>query len=81
MMVIMHTTVTSRGQVSIPADVRKKLVIGPGTRLAWMVEGATVRVIPIPADAVKAFRGSGKKGMVRQLLQDRKKDRKRENGS
>ena len=77
----MHTKVTKRGQVSIPSDVRKKLHIGPDTRLEWMIEGATVRVIPLPADAIEAFRGSGKRGIVRRLLQERRKDRKRENGS
>jgi AbrB family looped-hinge helix DNA binding protein len=77
----MHTKVTKRGQVSIPSIVRKKLHIGPDARLAWMVEGDTARVVPLPADAIKAFRGSGKKGMVRRLLQDRRTDRRRENGS
>ena len=77
----MHTKVTKRGQVSIPSAIRKKLHIGPDTRLEWLVEGDSVRVISLPADAIKAFRGSGKKGMVRRLLQDRRKDRKQENGS
>jgi AbrB family looped-hinge helix DNA binding protein len=77
----MHTKVSKRGQVSIPSDVRKKLQIGPNTRLEWIIEGATARVLPLPEDAIKAFRGSGKKGLVRRLLQDRKKDRKRENES
>jgi AbrB family looped-hinge helix DNA binding protein len=77
----MHTKVTKRGQVSIPSEVRKKLQIGADTRLAWMIEGDTVRVVPLPADAIKAFRGSGNKGLVRQLLRDRKTDQKRENGS
>jgi AbrB family looped-hinge helix DNA binding protein len=77
----MHTKVTKRGQVSIPSIVRKKLHIGPDARLAWMVEGDTARIVPLPADAIKAFRGSGKKGMVRRLLQDRRKDRRQENGS
>ena len=63
--VSVRTTVTKRGQVSVPAEVRKKLQIGPSTELEWVVEGATVRVIPLPVDPVKAFRGSGKKGNFR----------------
>ena len=35
--------------------------MGPDTTLEWVVEGATARVIPLPADPLKAFRGSGKK--------------------
>jgi len=73
----MHTKVTKRGQVSVPSQVRKKLKIGPDTQLEWVVEGATVRVIPLPSDPVRAFRGSGKKGTVKQLLRDRRQDRQR----
>ena len=76
----MRTKVTKRGQVSVPSEVRRKLGIKPDTQLEWLIEGATVRVIPLPADPVAAFRGSGKGGSVRQLLIERRKDRKRENG-
>jgi AbrB family looped-hinge helix DNA binding protein len=31
----MITTVTERGQVSIPADVRKRMRLEPGRRLVW----------------------------------------------
>jgi AbrB family looped-hinge helix DNA binding protein len=74
----MKTKVTKRGQVSVPARVRKQLHIGPDTTLEWVVEGATARVIPVPADPVRAFRGSGKKGMVKRLLKDRRQDREKE---
>ncbi len=77
----MRTKVTKRGQVSVPSQVRKKLKIGPDTQLEWVVEGATVRVIPLPSDPVRAFRGSGKKGMVKRLLRDRRQDRQREDAS
>ncbi|MBI2988900.1 MAG: AbrB/MazE/SpoVT family DNA-binding domain-containing protein [Deltaproteobacteria bacterium] len=77
----MRTKVTKRGQVSVPSQVRKKLKIGPDTELEWMVEGATVRVIPLPSDPIRAFRGSGKKGMVKRLLRDRRRDRHREDAS
>jgi AbrB family looped-hinge helix DNA binding protein len=75
----MRTKVTKRGQVSVPSKVRKKLQIGPNSTLEWVVEGNTARVIPLPADPVKAFRGSGKKGMVNRLLKDRARDRRAEN--
>jgi AbrB family looped-hinge helix DNA binding protein len=77
-MSIMLTKVTKRGQVSVPADVRKKLQIGPDTRLQWIVEGSTARVIPLPADPLKAFRGSGRKGLVKILLNDRRSDWRQE---
>ena len=74
----MRTKVTKRGQVSVPSKVRKKLQIGPNSTLEWVVEGNTARVIPLTADPVKAFRGSGKKGMVKRLLKDRARDRRAE---
>jgi len=74
----MRTKLTKRGQVSVPSQVRKKLKITPETELEWVVEGNSVRVIPIPPDPVKAFRGSGKKGMLRRLLKERRRDRDRE---
>ena len=76
----MRTRVTKRGQVSVPSEVRKQLHIGPDTTLEWVVEGATARVIPLPADPVRAFRGSGRKGMVKRLLEERRRERRRENG-
>jgi len=45
------------------------------------VEGATARVIPVPADPIRAFRGSGKKDLVKQLLKERRRDRQREDAS
>jgi AbrB family looped-hinge helix DNA binding protein len=77
----MKTKVTKRGQVSVPSGVRKQLHIGPNVTLEWIVEGATARVIPVPADPVKAFRGSGKKGLAKQLLKDRRRDRQKEDAS
>jgi AbrB family looped-hinge helix DNA binding protein len=74
----MRTTISKRGQIAVPASIRKQLGIGPETVLEWIIEGKTARVIPIPSDPVKAFRGSGKKGMVKQLLKERRQDRERE---
>ena len=74
----MRTKVTTRGQVSIPSAVRKKLQIEPETVLEWIVEGNAARVVPIPRDPIAALRGSGKKGDVRRLLADRRRDRRRD---
>jgi bifunctional DNA-binding transcriptional regulator/antitoxin component of YhaV-PrlF toxin-antitoxin module len=61
--------------VSIPSAVRRRLQIKPATTLEWVIEGNTVRVIPIPEDPVAALRGAGKKGETRRLLEDRRRDR------
>jgi antitoxin PrlF len=43
-----HSTVTRKGQTTIPGKVRKALEIKPGDRLEYVVEGdhATIRVHP-----------------------------------
>jgi hypothetical protein len=50
------------GQVSIPAPIRRQLRITADTTVEWIVEGSTVRVIPLPDDPLAAFRGSGRGG-------------------
>jgi bifunctional DNA-binding transcriptional regulator/antitoxin component of YhaV-PrlF toxin-antitoxin module len=62
-----------------PAPIRRQLHIEPDTTLEWIVEGNTVRVIPLPADPLAAFRGSGKRkgGTQKELLKDRRRDRAR----
>lgn len=34
-MPVVHSKLTSQGQVSVPASVRRKLGVGPGAVLAW----------------------------------------------
>jgi len=45
---MLHSTVTSKGQTTIPEKIRKALGIKPGDRLEYAVEGelATIRVHP-----------------------------------
>ncbi|HXB67484.1 MAG TPA: AbrB/MazE/SpoVT family DNA-binding domain-containing protein [Candidatus Acidoferrales bacterium] len=39
-----HSKVTSQGQISVPAEVRQKLGIGPGSVLEWNEEGENIVV-------------------------------------
>ena len=74
----MRTKMSKRGQISIPSHVRKELHIRPNTTVEWIIEGATARMIPVPDDPIRAFRGSGKRGLVKKLLKERRRDRQRE---
>jgi antitoxin PrlF len=38
-MVVARSRVTKQGQISVPAEVRKKLGAGPGSVLEWKEEG------------------------------------------
>ncbi len=43
-MVIAQSKLTAQGQISVPAEVRKKLGVGPGSVLEWDEEGEKVVV-------------------------------------
>ena len=70
----MRSTITSRGQTVIPAAIRNRFKLGPADRLEWIVENGSIRVIPVPADPVAAFRGRGRGGSTERLLEDRRTD-------
>jgi bifunctional DNA-binding transcriptional regulator/antitoxin component of YhaV-PrlF toxin-antitoxin module len=72
----MRTTVTSRGQTVVPAKIRKDHQIRPHMQLEWIDDGETIRVVPIPADAVRAAKGTSK-GLHRRLLKEREWERRR----
>jgi antitoxin PrlF len=43
-MALAHSRVTAQGQVSVPAKVRQRLGVGPGSVLEWDEEGDRVVV-------------------------------------
>ena len=43
-MAIAHSKLTAQGQISVPAKVRRKLGIGPGSVLEWDDDGEQVVV-------------------------------------
>ena len=43
-MALARSKVTTQGQISIPADVRQRLGIGPGSVLEWEEEGGKMIV-------------------------------------
>ena len=43
-MALAHSKVTSQGQISVPADIRRKLGIGPGSILEWDEDGGQIVV-------------------------------------
>ena len=43
-MALARSKLTAQGQISVPAEVRRKLGIGPGSILEWDEEGETIVV-------------------------------------
>jgi antitoxin PrlF len=43
-MAIAHSRVTAQGQISVPAEVRKKLGVGPGSVIEWDQVGRRIVV-------------------------------------
>ena len=75
----MQTTITKRWQTVIPAPIRKQLRIKEGDALVWIYDGKSVRVVHVPADPIKALRGSGKgERLTQKLLVSRNEDRQLE---
>lgn len=73
-----ETVVTKRGQTAIPAVIRKRHHLKAGDRLAWLDDGETLRVVPVPSDSLSALRGAGRgEGLVGRLHSRRSEDRER----
>lgn len=78
----MHSTVTSKGQTTIPGKIRKALRIKPGDRLQYELagDGATIRVHP-GASALKGALASKKgRGMTFARIRDAASERARAQG-
>lgn len=74
----MRSTLTQRGQTVVPAAIRKHFSLSPADGLEWIIEGESLRVSPVRADPIMAFRGRGKGGATQRLLAERRADSQRE---
>jgi antitoxin PrlF len=43
-MALAHSKLTAQGQISVPAEVRRRLGVGPGSVLEWAEDGEQVVV-------------------------------------
>jgi AbrB family looped-hinge helix DNA binding protein len=68
----------AKGQIVIPAEMRKKYHIDPGTEMQIMEYGGIIYLIPPVADPVKAAQGSlpSRPSLAGQLLRERRSDYK-----
>jgi antitoxin PrlF len=72
-MTIAQSRITSQGQVSIPAEVRRRLGLGPGSLIEWEEDGARIvvrragRHTSAEVSAVLFPRGAGAPRSLREL--------------
>jgi len=66
----------SKGQIVIPAEIRKKYHIEPGTKMQIMEYGGVIYLIPPVEDPVSAACGilPSKPSLSDRLLKDRKNE-------
>lgn len=75
----MRTTITVRGQTAVPSKIRKMFHIEAKSKIEWIIEGDTIKVIPIPRDPVKTFEGALKGKLdFKDFIKDRQKERREE---
>ena len=75
MMDDMHTRVISRGRVTIPIELRRKLDIKPGTKLIVREVDDQIVVITME-NYVRSLRGKYKgKGLMKALIVERQHER------
>lgn len=71
----MQTQITANGQTVIPDAIRRRFKLDELSRLEWIVEENSIRLIPVhSSDPVGAFRGKGQGGATQRLLQERHTD-------
>ncbi|NTV34716.1 MAG: AbrB/MazE/SpoVT family DNA-binding domain-containing protein [Deltaproteobacteria bacterium] len=71
---------SSKGQIVIPVEIRRKLGIKPGQRVTLTLIEDKAVITPLPMDPIKALRGTlkGEPSMTKDLLRERKEEIKRE---
>ncbi len=68
--------VHGKGLIVIPAEVRKRFGITPGSKLQLYVEGGSIRIV-VPQDIRSLFGVDGEKALevTRLILEERKRER------
>jgi AbrB family looped-hinge helix DNA binding protein len=76
--------VTSKGQLVVPSQIRRRFGIKPGTRVNFVEEGDRIIFQPVTREYIRSFRGMfklkpGEKSVVQEHLEERRAERDKEN--
>jgi len=78
-----RTAVNAKGQVTIPAELRKQFEIKPGTRVTWFEEKGRLVLAPMTARRLKEISGflkpkPGETSAFEESFKERARERRRE---
>ena len=78
-----HTTISSKGQVVVPAELREQLGLKKGTRATWTHEKGRLILMPITERLLDEIQGflkprPGEPSMFEEHFKDRERERQRE---
>ena len=75
----MHATVSEKGWVVIPADLRKKYNLHPGAKISVVDYGGVLALVPVMTKPVRQAAGmlKGRTSLTRALLTDHRRERSR----
>jgi len=78
-----RTTISSKGQVVVPAELREQLGLKKGTRATWTEEKGRLVLTPITLQRIREIRGflkprPGEPSMFEELFAERARERERE---
>ncbi len=75
----METYVTVKGQIVIPAELRRKYGIKAGTKIVIIDNDEAIILKPVNEESLKRLQGRLKgRGVLKSLLEERQKDGERE---
>ena len=76
----MVLTISNKGWVVIPAEMRKKYKLAPGSEVMLVDYGGVLTIVPVVADPIKRGRGllKGQPSLYASLKKDREFEKKRE---
>lgn len=76
----MKVTVSEKGQIVIPALIRRQLGIERGARLEVRQKAGLIEIEPLPKHPILAWRGKlkGKGSLTGELVAERAEERRRE---
>ncbi len=78
-----HTTISSKGQVVVPVELREQLGLKKGTRATWTEERGRLILMPITERILDEIQGflkpsPGEPSMFEEHFKERERERQRE---